>query len=173
MPFLFAFSVLAWMYKEKNFLKYKNLFLYLLFGAVFVSIVAYFNLTRLGLNLTIKQLTVPVMIGLLVGFLLFLVQQKNKKSIISQKDRELESISNSVMDVIFMLSKSGKMLYVNKAMEDLFGYKSEEVLGTNIITYIPRSEISRYRSQMKDVFQNKEVHHFESYIKAKNGMALY
>ncbi|WP_139193143.1 PAS domain S-box protein [Anaerobacillus alkalilacustris] len=60
---------------------------------------------------------------------------------------------NHVDEAIFILSPEGTIINVNQAGEMLFGYKQEELIGKNPISFIPVNEIPFYSDKLKQVKQ--------------------
>ncbi len=53
-----------------------------------------------------------------------------------QNERQLSSITHTVLDAIIMINQRGKAVFWNNAAEKMFGVKAEQVLGKNIHDFI-------------------------------------
>jgi PAS domain S-box-containing protein len=86
-----------------------------------------------------------------------------------ERKQELSIISDYSLDVIFMVSKTGKMLYISPIAKKLFGYDPEEMIGTSFTRYVPKKEIPHYLKQLRIVTSGKNPAPFKSYIKNRDG----
>ena len=68
-----------------------------------------------------------------------------------------------------MVSVTGKQLYFNKQVEILLGYKKEEAIGKSFTKFVPKSEIPKYLSKLKEIFTTKKIAPFETLSLHKDG----
>jgi len=84
---------------------------------------------------------------LMTGYLVFSIRAKNKLKqqvkeqidVVKDKEARVRGIVDTVADGIITISKDGIIDSVNPAVEMLFGYRSEEMIGHNISMLMPLS----------------------------------
>ncbi|OGY66109.1 MAG: hypothetical protein A3A04_00955 [Candidatus Harrisonbacteria bacterium RIFCSPLOWO2_01_FULL_40_28] len=92
----------------------------------------------------LMYLILAVLVGVMVGFFLFIVSSKNSKRKIESEGgvtNELFSIISNLQDGIIMYTPEFKITFFNKAAEEIFNIKSVEVMETVMTpknTQIPR-----------------------------------
>ncbi len=79
-----------------------------------------------------------------------------------------EFIPESSLDTIFIVTKTGKIVYISQSAKDI-GYEPKDMIGTSFTKYIPTKELPLYWKKLKEIFLKKKVQNFESYIKSYNG----
>lgn len=85
-----------------------------------------------------------------------------------------KDLFSDVTDVIFQSSPSGRISYVNSAIEKIAGYSSSEIIGENLSRIIPKKDWKKIRKSIFPRFHetdviNKEINSFETFITSKNG----
>ncbi|MBC8216552.1 MAG: PAS domain S-box protein [Candidatus Marinimicrobia bacterium] len=96
---------------------------------------------------------------------------KDKKAAldIREKEEELRLITESSMDMIFMISKTGRILYISHSVINNLGYTPDEVVGKMFTLFVPKKELMNYWANIKQVFNGKRITDFETVIKHKDG----
>lgn len=90
-------------------------------------------------------------------------------------ERMLQELSNTRLlldsspDIIFRLSRSGKLIYISAAVEKILGYKPEEVINNSFRKFVPAEYLSEFLKALAGFFENKELSGFQSYLSHKNG----
>lgn len=69
---------------------------------------------------------------------------------------DLESILHAAPDGILKTDKDGKIMEVNPAMEKLFGYSADELIGNNVAMLMPRA----YRKYHTEIIHNLNTNSF-------------
>jgi len=105
-------------------------------------------------------------------------ETQNRELQIAKKNAEesnerLRSITESTIDVIFVIDKFGKIVFLSKQIEDLLGYKLEELVGKSFTRFVLKKEIPHYFFKLSDIFRNKEVRNFITYIPHKSGKLIH
>ncbi len=82
-----------------------------------------------------------------------------KDSFLLQKQKfdELNIALESSIDVIFRVSKTGKITYLTPSIKELLGYEVEEVLGKSIIHFLTADEKNFGISVLIKVFREKGI----------------
>ncbi|RLG34392.1 hypothetical protein DRN98_02565, partial [Methanosarcinales archaeon] len=73
-----------------------------------------------------------------------IAERKQIEEKAAEREKELRVIAESSLDVIFVLSKTGKILYISPSAKELFGYEADEIIGTSFTKYVPKGELPRY-----------------------------
>lgn len=93
----------------------------------------------------------------------------------SNKDpmiRQLESLLDSSLDVIFRISPTGKLNYISTSSFNLLGYYPEEMLGRSIADFILPEKINDYFKEMSFLFRENNVITFRADLQHKNGTSI-
>jgi two-component system, NtrC family, sensor kinase len=83
----------------------------------------------------------------------------------------LENIMESSVDGIVTTDLKGKITYMNRAMEDMLGYRKSELLGTHISTLYVRG-IQEARDIMSRLRTDERIENYEMQLKSKSGEIL-
>ena len=116
-------------------------------------------------------------------FVIYLMHNKRKlkasyqkelqlNKIVSEIDSDYKEILDANPDVIFMVDSLGKQLYFNKQVKILLGYEQEDLIGKMFTKFIPKSEILRYLSKLKEVFLRKQISSFQTLALHKDGTLI-
>jgi len=82
---------------------------------------------------------------------------------------EFKFLAENTLDIIFQMTAEGEILYLNAAVEHTLGYKPEELIGKNLIKYIPKKELPRYYKILKGTCSGEKIDSFEGHIIHKDG----
>ena len=96
-------------------------------------------------------------------------ERKRAEGLLRESEERYKLITQNTLDIIFMLDKTGKLLFLNESVEKILGYKQEELVGKSFTRFVPLSEIPKYLLQLKNVFLKQEIHNFISKGYHKNG----
>jgi len=88
---------------------------------------------------------------------------------LKEREKELSLVTQSTLDTIFIVSKTGRILYISPSVEKLIGESPEEIIGKPMIVCFPQDEVQRFQKTTEEIFQENQIDHFESIIKHKNG----
>jgi len=79
-----------------------------------------------------------------------------KDAALNEKSIELQIIKENTFDAIIILNNLGRILSWNSASEQIFGFSSEEVIGSDLIdVIIPRSKVAEFNKKYKLDSTNK------------------
>jgi PAS domain S-box-containing protein len=87
----------------------------------------------------------------------------------AEKYYEYTLISEASLDVIFRLSKTGKMIFISSSCKDMFGYLPEEILGKPFSEFIPKDRLKLHFAELHKLFRDKEIVNFTSFVLHKDG----
>ncbi len=100
-------------------------------------------------------------------------------SVIEEELRESEekfkTIFENANDLIIYVDKKGTITDVNKKLEDLFGYKTEEVMGKHFADFkmLSPDDLDKSISLFGDVIDGKPIRIAEFKASHRNGNAVY
>ena len=99
------------------------------------------------------------------------VQRKSQKAYLYNKCPEafLASITSSTGDAITAIDTNGEIVYWNRAAEELFGYRAEEIIGEHIFKIVPVERRKELEIIWEKVNKNGFIKAFETERLAKNG----
>nr|MDA3905733.1 PAS domain S-box protein [Bacteroidales bacterium] len=96
-------------------------------------------------------------------------ERKRAEGLLRESEERYKLITQNTLDIVFMLDKTGKQLFFNESVEKILGYKQEELVGKSFTRFVPKSEMTKYLLQLKNVFLKQEIRNFTSKIYHKNG----
>ncbi|MFY9151282.1 MAG: PAS domain S-box protein [Prolixibacteraceae bacterium] len=95
-------------------------------------------------------------------------QQKKDESLLLENEEKYRIIAESNFDVIFIIDRFGKQIFINKSVEKVLGYQTEELIGKSLSEYIPDNCIANYLKQLENLFLYKEMCRFTTQMFHKN-----
>ena len=100
-----------------------------------------------------------------------LIRQSNDAIRTSERESEekYKMITQSSLDIIFIVDIFGKQLFFNESVEKVLGYKVEETIGRSFTEFVPKSEWLNYFSQLKNVFSHNQIINFVTKVYHKDG----
>ena len=87
-------------------------------------------------------------------------------------EEEFKILTNSTLEIIFIIDKSGRIIFFNGMVEVVLGYSVEEATGQPFTKFVPVKEIPRYLMNLKNVFLGRDVSNFITQVYHKNGNLL-
>ncbi|KGR90114.1 hypothetical protein CD30_13235 [Ureibacillus massiliensis 4400831 = CIP 108448 = CCUG 49529] len=100
-----------------------------------------------------------------------ITELKHSKDLLEKNDQRLLSLVEQNEDGIFMLDTDGYFLESNEATTNIIGYTPLELIGKNIVHFLPRNEISNITQHLISAIESENVK-FETKIYHKNGDEL-
>jgi PAS domain S-box-containing protein len=91
---------------------------------------------------------------------------------LASENSDLKLLTFSSLDVIFRISRTGKMLYISPSCEDLLGYKSDDILGRSFSDFIPKEKLSASFKSMAQLLREKDVIVLTTELIHKNGKKI-
>lgn len=86
--------------------------------------------------------------------------------------RLLAAIVESSDDAIFSTTLDGTVMSWNKAAEEMYGYRAEEIIGKPISTLLPPDRLDQVDDLLERLRCGDKVDHFETVRRAKDGQLL-
>lgn len=94
-----------------------------------------------------------------------------KKSGANYKDLNegFRLIIENTTDIILQTTLTGKFTYISPSCERIADYKPEEMIGKSFTKFVPKKELPRYFSKIKEMISGKKIDNFETYVVHKDG----
>lgn len=78
-------------------------------------------------------------------------------------------LAENTLGIIFQTTKTGKITYINSAVENIAGWKTSEMIGKKFTKFVPKKELPKYFPILKNALSGKEIGSFESFVLHKDG----
>jgi len=82
---------------------------------------------------------------------------------------DYKALADASIDIIFRISRTGKMLFITPSCKDAFGYEVEEIEGKSFMRFVPKEKVGEVIEILKKFFREKELNHYILPILHKNG----
>ncbi len=83
-----------------------------------------------------------------------------------------ELILNSSVDIIFLLDLDGKILFVNKKLEEFFGFACSGIIGCNFKNFIPESEYVNLNKHIERIVKKEKACNFRTFVIRRKNILL-
>ncbi|MBV5315938.1 MAG: PAS domain S-box protein [Prolixibacteraceae bacterium] len=118
----------------------------------------------------------PVVVGDEVKNAVLILSDITERKLAEEGLRESEEnyrvIAQSSIDVIFIIDRFGKQLFLNNSIERVLGYKVEEAIGRSFIEFLPKDCIAGYQTQLENIFLHKQIGNFVTQMYHKDGYLI-
>jgi PAS domain S-box-containing protein len=98
--------------------------------------------------------------------------EQNFRGAMKDNEEKFEIITQSTLEIIFIIDKTGHFIFFNDRLESVLGYRAEEAVGNPFSKFMPLKEIPRYLVQLRKIFMHKDVFNFTTRVYHKNGHLL-
>ncbi len=89
-----------------------------------------------------------------------------------RENTDLNLLTISSLDVIFRISKTGKLLYISPSCQDLLGYNADEIVGKSFANFIPKDKFTSAFKTMAKLLREKGIIVFNGDIIHKSGSTI-
>ncbi len=96
-------------------------------------------------------------------------ERRQAEEALRESEENYRVIAQSTVDVIFIVDRNGKQLFLNKSVEKMLGFKVEEVVGRSFTELLPEENASDFASQIENTFLYREISHFNTQMTHKDG----
>jgi PAS domain S-box-containing protein len=117
-------------------------------------------------------------VTIVLFLIILIVARYNRKlykanQIIKQNKDKIEKKANSFFEqsanLLVITDFSGRFIEVNNISYDMFGYKSEELVGKLFSDFVHPDDIESSQKALRDLIKGKSLKYFENRYKHKNG----
>lgn len=84
-----------------------------------------------------------------------ITERKQTENALLESEKKFRSITEQMAEVVFVTDNFGHLTYASSAIEKIFGYTSQEVLGHSFTEYLVEDEISRALAIFNDALLNQ------------------
>lgn len=96
----------------------------------------------------------------------------NNDNLNNNSVEQLQSLIASSIDVIFRISKTGKLKYISPSVKDLLGYSPEEVLSKSIIDFVDPNKKEKYFKSFISLIKSSDHATFPVELISKSGKPI-
>lgn len=89
-----------------------------------------------------------------------------------RENTNLSLLTESSLDVIFRISKTGKVIYISPSCEELLGYSADEIMGKSFAEFIPKDKFTSAFKSMAKLLREKDIIVFTADLIHKNGSTI-
>lgn len=93
-------------------------------------------------------------------------ERKNAQELLQESELKFRSVVESAQDGIVTVDARGRMVAVNRGIEELFGYRREELLGKSVTRLIPRPLRAAALFTLKSLAEGGEQQHLKRPIQS-------
>ena len=90
-----------------------------------------------------------------------------------ESEQRLRSYLEKANDLIFVLDKNGRIIYINPNFSKVTGYASEELIGKFVLDFIAPETLSTAEKALTRTLKREDVELFEGEIIAKDGHKIW
>lgn len=98
-----------------------------------------------------------------------ITDKKLAEEALKESEEKYRVIAQSTIDIIFVVDRFGKQLFLNNSVEKILGYKADELIGRQFTDYLPKENASIYRRHLDEIFTEKNQTNFETQVYHKDG----
>ncbi|MBT4287591.1 MAG: PAS domain S-box protein, partial [Deltaproteobacteria bacterium] len=119
-----------------------------------------------------------VLISILITLFIWLLLQKNRaitsqvKSKLDTQQALLDSVINSIPDLIFVKDLEGVYLACNTAFTDFIGKKREKIIGVNDFDLVDKEIAEEFRDQDRDILLKGNSFRDDGWVTYPNGSCI-
>ncbi|RKE02134.1 ATP-binding protein [Marinifilum flexuosum] len=102
----------------------------------------------------------------------YLVEERTRK--LRETEQEYFTLVESITDIICKVNLRGEVVFVNQIASTIMGQSKEELIGQNVLSFIPseyRSKVFKYFA--RQFFQNKCISYYDLPIKTNQNNVLW
>ncbi|KAA3630981.1 MAG: PAS domain S-box protein [Calditrichaeota bacterium] len=103
------------------------------------------------------------------GFLKDVTELNSTLRKLQESEEKFKRITERSFDAIYVVNQDLILEYISPSMERNFGHRSEDVLGTSSLDYIPKEDIESTKIALKKVFQGEKIENDTARIVCTDG----
>ena len=108
-----------------------------------------------------------------IGSCVEITEQKRFEEELKIRNIKYEIISDGIQDLVALLSYDGEILYNSSSYEKILGYRTDSIIGNNILEYIHPEDISLVKEQYNSMIETKAPSLIELRYRHVNGSWIY
>jgi two-component system CheB/CheR fusion protein len=140
-------------------------------GALFLSAFSFLQKKMIGLQtpMPLNAFIVPIFLGGSAGFAIryFYWQLHTTQG-------QIETFVNNIDDIVQIVDKEGRFIFVNEAWLKTFGYSSKEVKSLNISDLVHPNQKEKCKETVKNLLEHKnEIEKLHTVYLTKSGASVY
>jgi len=101
------------------------------------------------------------------------IEHKQAEEMLRESEKKYKFLVDNSKEIILILSKGGKILFVNKAALSSYGYSEKELIGKSIIHFLKKDSIKKALYALAQEFLGKLQPEMEVQVKTKSGEIRY
>ena len=115
-----------------------------------------------------------IIIGISLVLIIFLISRipnyidKKIKTSLNKRSEQLQSFFNYTTDAINITDTDGRVLYINQAFENMFGWKKDEILGKSL-AIIPKNLYPDEKQNRQALLNGKPISNWQAQFVRKDG----
>ncbi len=98
-----------------------------------------------------------------------ITEQKEMEEALRGSEGRFRGIAERSLDIMYTLDLDGRISYVSPATERMLGYKPEEMVGTLIQNYVPKSDIPKVTQVLAEALIHDSLKSLEFNVLKKDG----
>ncbi|MGV3618651.1 MAG: PAS domain S-box protein [Fimbriimonas sp.] len=98
-----------------------------------------------------------------------LTDQKAAETAVREVEDRFRAIVENSSDVVYLLSATGKLRFVNPSFTRVFGFEEEEVLGQPLTRFVHPEDLHRLREQRDRAMRDERAEHFDFRMITREG----
>lgn len=101
-----------------------------------------------------------------------ITKRKQAEEALQESEEKFRNFVETSADLVFRLTKTGRIDYVSSRVEDLYGYKPDELIGKYLRTTTPVGEVTKAIKGINVLLTGKPIKNFEINQKTKAGRII-
>jgi PAS domain S-box-containing protein len=97
-----------------------------------------------------------------------ITEQRMAEEALRESEENYRVITQSTLDIIFIIDKFGKQLFFNESVEKVLGYQVEELVGRSFTELVPLNRLSDCLKELKNIFSLGQTFNFSTQVYHKN-----
>jgi PAS domain S-box-containing protein len=118
----------------------------------------------------------PVVVGTEVKKAILIMSditdQRYAEEALRESEENYRVITQSSLDIIFIIDKFGKQLFFNESVERILGYQVNELIGRSFTELIPLERLPDCLSELKNIFLHQKTFNFSTQMYHKDGYLI-
>jgi len=98
-----------------------------------------------------------------------ITERKKAEEDLKKSEEKYRFLVDNIDEIVLIISKTGKILFVNNKAMKTFGYSAEEVIGKSILSFLTKNSIRKTMYALAQEFLGRHQPEMEIEIKIKTG----